>query len=234
MVLGIGGGSKSDETSSRSASWNNQWSQDYQDSSSYISPLQTSTIQQLMGHAQMFSNPAWTQEAARLASGAMLPQLKQALGGLAGLVDPRGQIRAQESSLRSGLGNLFRTEIMPAIQSDALMAGGFGGGRQGVAEGVGAGQIAEAYTTGLGDITARANQTATAAASQLPSMAQSLYTAYTAPSMAGLDPLSRLASIIGSPTILSTSTGRAKSGTSAGSTSKSKGESSGWEFNFGL
>jgi hypothetical protein len=39
------------------------------------------------------------------------------------------------------IGEQFREQIMPALSSDAIAAGGLGGGRQGVAEGVAAGQL---------------------------------------------------------------------------------------------
>lgn len=76
------------------------------------------------------------------------------------LGNPTGQIAAQSRSLRSGLKEQFAEEINPAISGSAIAAGGFGGGRQGVAQGQAAGEIADAYTQGLGQITADANNLA--------------------------------------------------------------------------
>lgn len=228
--MSIGGGSQQSKT--RSKQWDEAQSTSSGSNRSFVDPMQQGFLQNLYGSAMGFANPGATTAAAQGASAAMLPGMRQAFGNIAGLADPRDQIRAQDKSLRAGLGALFTEEMMPAIQSDAISAGGFGGGRQGVAEGVAAGQIADAYTAGMGDITARANQTAVQAASQIPQLAQGLYTAYTAPSLAGLDPLSRLASILGSPTVLSQGQQTAKSSSSAGTASKS--DASGWDFKFGL
>lgn len=96
--------------------------------------------------------------------GAQQNQSQPALTTLAGLMDSRGQIAAQSASLKSGLGELFSEEINPALKGNAIAAGGFGGGRQGVAQGQAAGELMDSYTQGLGDITAGANAQAAAAA----------------------------------------------------------------------
>ncbi len=84
-------------------------------------------------------------------------EMQPSLETLRGLMDPTAQISAQSKSLKSGLGELFREELNPAIRGDAIAAGGFGGGRQGVAQGQAVGELADAYTQGLGSITAQAN-----------------------------------------------------------------------------
>lgn len=80
-----------------------------------------------------------------------------ALAAMRQQMNPTRQIQAQGRSLQSGLGEMFREELNPAIRGNAIAAGGFGGGRQGVAQGQAVGELADAYTQGLGDITANAN-----------------------------------------------------------------------------
>lgn len=189
---------------------------------SFIAPIQEGYLSAMFANAQGAANPAQSQQAAYGGAYAGMPALDQALRGTTSLMNPQAQIAAQSASLQAGLGQLFREEINPAITSRAVAAGGLGGGRQGVAQGVAAGQLGQAYTQGLGDITARANQTALGAASVAPQLADARYRASVQPTMAGLDPLARLAQILGAPTVLSTTEDRASSD------SKSAG------FEFGL
>jgi len=119
------------------------------------------------------------------------------------LFDPAAQIAAQTSSLKSGLGSLFKNEINPAIENAAIASGGFGGGRQGVAQGVAAGQLGDAFTSGLGDITARANAQAQVAIGAAPGLAEAGIGAAAAPGQFGFDQLGQFAQLVGAPTVLS-------------------------------
>ena len=167
------------------------------------------------------------------------------------LFDPASQIKAQTDSLRSGLGRLFTDEINPAIENRAIASGGFGGGRQGVAQGVAAGQLGDAFTQGLGDITARANAQAQVAIGAAPGLAEAGVTAAGAPSQFGFDQLGQFAGLVGAPTILATgetfgSTGSVSTGGSQSisrqqslsqaiseSRSRASGQSESYDFNFG-
>ena len=148
------------------------------------------------------------------------PFIDQAGAALGGLADPTAQIAAQEASLSAGLGNLFRNEINPAIESNNIAAGGLGGGRQGVAQDVATGQLANAYTEGLGQITANANQQAGMAGQALGNLGQLTFGMGSQGAMGALTPLQMLSQIIGSPTVLGNST----------SWGNSKGKSSGFSF----
>lgn len=205
-------------------------------SNSFVLGQQLPFLQSLWGQAQGAANPGAAQGLASQVSGTLGPQLQRSMTALGALGDPRAQIAAQTASLKSGLGALFREEIQPGLAGDAIAAGGLGGGRQGVAQGVAAGQLGQAFTQGLGDIVARANQTALGAQSALPQVA-SLYSDVTrAPGTAGLDPLTQLAAILGGPTVLNRSTGWGRGSGTSQSTSWSKGKSSGESsgFDFGL
>ncbi len=222
---------------------NAQSTQDSQQrSASFVDQNQQPFLNNMYQLATSAANPAGVTAAAQQASGQIIPGMQGTYGNIGALTDTSGQIQAQTRSLKKGLTDMFQKELMPAIQGNAIASGGFGGGRQGVAEGVATGEIADAFIKGRGDIVANANQTAISAGSLMPQLAQGLYTAYTAPQMAGLDPMARLSSILGSPTILSrsrgtstgqsTSSGRSRSRTRSESTARSgsSSESSGWSF----
>lgn len=204
---------------SAGASTSNQESQSQQSqqSQSYVDPMQQGYLQDLYGQAQGYANPAATQAAAYGAQQANAPGLNMAYQGAMGLADPTSQIAAQEASLQAGLGNLYANEINPAIQSNAIAAGGFGGGRQGVAQGIAAGELGNAYTQGLGDITARANGQALSAQAMIPQMAQANYAAAVNPTMAGMGALGMYGGILGAPTILNQSSGQGSTQSSGSS-----------------
>lgn len=210
------GGSSSNESSS---------SNSFTNMDSFISGSQLPFLQNMWQQSQGYANPGVTQGAAQAGAGAVLPGMQSAYGNIGALTDPTAQIDAQSSSLQAGLGQMFREQINPAIQTNAISAGGFGGGRQGVAEGVATGQLADAYTKGYGDIVSRANNTALGAGSMLPGMAQGIYDMNVNPTMAGLDPMAQLASILGNPAILNK--------TRSQSQGQSSGSSSGFEVGFG-
>lgn len=199
--MSVGGSSKKQESSQSAAS------------ESFISDIQSGYLQSMFGQASHVTNPYGAQADATHMRGELMPGLQAAFGNISGLTDTQEQIDAQSASLQAGLGQLFREEINPAIQTEAVGAGQFGGGRQGVAEGVATGQLADAYTKGYGDIVARANQTATAAGSLMPQLAQAAYNTYQAPRTAGLDVLAQYADVLGAPIVLQRS--QAQSGSSA-------------------
>lgn len=155
----------------------------------------------------------------RKARGKVMPGLQAGMSGLMGVVDPTAQIEAQAGSLQAGLGALFREEMMPGIQAGAIGAGGFGGGRQGVAEAGAIGQIADAFSQGYGDIVANANATAVNAASQMSPLAQAISSAQMMPLEARMQTLQGRSDIFGDPITL----GRSRSG----SKTKSRGRKTG-------
>lgn len=154
--------------------------------------------------------------------------LQQAMQTLGGLGDPSAQIEQQTSALSSGLGKLFREEMLPAIAGNAIQAGGFGGGREGVAQAGAVGNIADAFTQGSADITAGANAQAIQAQSLMPGLAQ----ANLGNTQSGaFGPLQALAGILGGPAMTSQSENR-NLALSQGR-SQSSGESSSFGVGFG-
>lgn len=190
-----------------SAGGSKQESYNQQSSQTYVDPIQQGFLQNLYGSAQAQANPGEGRRYGAMASRQNAPFLAQGMNVLGRLADPTSQIAAQQESLQAGLGQLFTEELNPALESNAIAAGGFGGGRQGVAQGQAVGQLGQAYTQGLGDIVARANAQAASAASLMPQLAQAQAANALLPQTAALDPLERLAGILGGPTVLAKSQG---------------------------
>lgn len=212
--MSVGFGKSSNESQQTSSS----------DASSFVWDQQIPYLTGLWDNASAAANPGGAGAALGGVNNFMQPLLQNTATNLGGLTDPSGQIAAQAASLQSGLGDLFRNEINPAIKTNAISAGQFGGGRQGVAEGVATGQLANAYTQGYGDIVARANQQALGASALIPSFGQAQQQLalgqYTAP----MDILAALSGILGSPTVLQKSQSRGQA----------TGSGSQWGFDFGL
>jgi hypothetical protein len=156
------------------------------------------------------------------------------------IAGPDEALQAQIGTLREQMGQLFREEINPAITSEAVRAGGLGGGRQGVAQGVAAGGLAREFASGVSGLMASSQaardalaseyaRTSTAAAGTGLQGLQSLLGIAQAREGAPLFAESMLAQILGSPTVLSESFSL---GTSKG-TSTSKGKSGGFSLGFG-
>lgn len=144
---------------------------------------------------------------------------------------------AQIGQLGSDLGNFLQTNVLPAIGRDAVGVGGFGGGRQQVAEGVAAGDIARAFTSGATDIYNNSeNQRLQAAMAQGNLQTQgamaglgglnSLFGLQASPFQAQMNPLLSYASILGGPTVLSQNRSRSQD------TLRSSSSGSGRGFNF--
>ncbi|MCP4823969.1 MAG: hypothetical protein GY892_07600 [Shimia sp.] len=151
--------------------------------------------------------------------------LNQALIQNQALMDPNAQIAAQTSSLQSGLGDLFRNEINPAIQSNAMMAGGLGGGRQGVAQGVAAGELSDTYASAVGDIVARANAQAQGAVNSAPGLGQANLANRGAAAGYNMNQLGQFSSILGGPTVLQQSQQMGRQGSSSFGTSRAGSQS---------
>jgi hypothetical protein len=250
-LFGIGGGKETQSARSSSNAQSTDWSQQLANAfginssqgSTFVDPAQAGARQGLFDQILKQMGGAGAAEAGAQATlGGILPGLQSTFSALGGMTDPSATIKAQGSALSEGLGNLFRQEIMPGIKGDAIAAGGFGGGRQGVAEGVAAGQLGQSYTQGLADITAAANNQALQAAQVQQAMGTSIFDLSQAGSTAGLGWLESLAGILGPTTTLSSTsssgvTGSTSSGASQGqstseSESLSRGSGSKWNLGF--
>ena len=222
---GISGSSSKSKSSSSSSGFDESQNTTQQ---AIFAPQQGGLESLFSAAGDLFQN----QQAAQTASGfQQAGQLSAAgqnfLGGTQALADPRSQIAAQEASLASGLGNLFQNQLNPAISSNAINAGGFGGSRQGVAQGQAIGQLGQAYTEGLGDITARANQQALGAQGQGIASLGSLFDMGMAGYNNAWNPLQQYQSLLGAPTVLTQAQGTSYGSQESASKSKSSSFSAG-------
>lgn len=155
----------------------------------------------------------------------------------------------QVAQLREDTGRLFREELNPAITARAVGGGTLGGGRQGVAQGLAAESAARTFTQGAtalraGDIAQRDAAAQSVAQNSVQSAATglgalpSLLSLLQSGNNAELDVYSRLGSILGGPTTLTSSDSLAQSISRAygEQSSQSRGRSSAWNFDtsFGL
>jgi len=203
----------------------------------FVDPTQAPFRSNLFGQAFGFGDAQGAAGAAGAAAGQNQPALTSALNAASMQTNSGAQIEAQTKALQSGLGAMFRDEINPALKGNAIMAGGFGGGRQGVAQGVAAGKLGEAFTQGLGDITARANAQSLNAANMIPGLAQAIIGNAGASQNAGMGILERLGGILGGPAILaqneSQSTGGSINTSSGKSASSGSSKAQSFGFNWG-
>jgi len=143
---------------------------------------------------------------------------------------PNNELAQQQLAAMSGdIGQNFQRNVLPALNSQAGVAGGMGGSRNAIGRGLAASdaqsQIANAGTNLYGrqyEIGAQAAGAATqarlGAASELPGMGASLYNLGMSPYTAQWAPMTALTSMLGSPVTLA----------------QSKQSSKGKGFNFGL
>ena len=170
---------------------------------SFVDPAQAPFLNFLRNMAQTQAMGAMGQQGAlQGVSQGLLGQGQQFLGNLQGIGSPAMQ-QQQMDVLQQNLGQLFNQQIMPGISRGAIGAGGLGGGRQGVAEGVAAGQLGQAFTSGAVDIMGRAQQQRLGAAQLGLAALPGLMGVAGAPYTAAYNPLMQFASILGAPTVLS-------------------------------
>ena len=195
----------------------------------FVDPAQDAARRNLFGQAQGAADADAATVAARRSLGATMPGLQSDFSALGAMTDPAAAAAGQKSALSSGLGHMFRTQINPAIEGDAIAAGGFGGGRQGVAQGVAAGEMANAYTQGAADIDAAAQARALQAAQMRSGLAGNMFDLGQGGVNAGLNTLGRLSEILGPATVLSRQRGYGEGGSTStgGSTSRSRSQQRG-------
>lgn len=123
--------------------------------------------------------------------------------------------------LSSGLNRNLQEQLLPSIENNAINAGGLGGGRQGVAQGIALRGTQEAIGQGTTALQTNAyNQQGQAANAQLGQLG-GLFGLSQAPFQSQFAPLQQLGGLLGSPTVLGQSSG---SNTGGG----------GYGLNFGL
>lgn len=256
MSGSLGGGRSRSSQQQQSQSYGYSGSQ--QASTSSESVFAQDIFSQLYGNASATANTT-AASAGELRTAAQQlftggNQFLQDLGGDAGsaylenrLSSDNPVVEEQIAQLRTDTGRLFREELNPAITSRAVAGGTYGGGRQGVAQGLAAESAARLFTEGSTAIRAQdsasrdaiaqsvATNSLTAASTglgALPSLLQLLERG----NNAELGVYGQLSSILGGPTTLTTAQSLAKAFGEQTSESSGSGRSSSWNFDtsFGL
>lgn len=173
-------------------------------------------------------------------------QFLEQLGGDAGSAYLEDRLSAdnpvlneQIANLQTDVGRLFREELNPAITSRAVSGGTFGGGRQGVAQGLATESAARVFSQGAtalraGDIASRdavaqsIAQNSLASASTGLGALPSLLDVLERGNNAELGVYSGLSQILGGPTTLTTAQSLARS--YGEQTASSRGSSRAWNF----
>lgn len=146
-----------------------------------------------------------------------LGTMAQTGGASAGFLDTNRELESRQiADLGTNLGNFFNEQLMPGIQGNAVGVGALGGGRQQLAQGQAAGQVAQQYQQGVTGIMANSQQARQQAAGQvdanvlgasqgigqLGGMINNLGMSNMNADWAGLN---NFAGLLGSPTVLSNS-----------------------------
>ena len=194
-------------------------------SRSFIDPTQLGFLQQLWQQGLQLSNQQGNQpgNVAGDISGSLLPGLMGNVGQLTdnpflnqlqNMSNPNNAMVQQNVDLLGqDLNRQFSNQLLPQIQGSAIASGSLGGGRQGVAEGLAAQGISDAFARGSADIRNNALAQAQQAASTGGNLlGQGIQTAFgAAPGLVNLGlspfqsaflPLQNLAGLLGNPAIL--------------------------------
>ena len=230
-----------------------------QTSQTFVDPQQAPFLQNLRQGAQNLQQQQQGQigDVARDLGGQLLGAGGQALGNLQGIqgqlqgnlagfggfqdasaalrqqaFGQNPQLQEQIGQLGQDIGRQFNQQILPGIESNALTAGQLGGGRQGVAQGLGIQASQDAFQRGATDLRSADIQRRLEAAGALGGLGlgqqqqtagqlgqagqlnlggidslSSLFNLGLAPFGAEFGPLQQLAQLIGDPSILSQSQG---------------------------
>jgi hypothetical protein len=242
----------------RSKSYQQQQSSSYGYSGSQQASTSTQDVFQGDIFARLYGNASDAAGGAAVGAGALRTaaqqlftggnQFLEQLGGDAGSAYLEDRLTAnnpvleqQISQLQQDTGRLFREELNPAITSRTVSGGTFGGGRQGVAQGLAAESAARVFTQGAtalraGDIASRdavaqsiATNSLNAASTGLGAL-PSLLEILERGNSAELGVYGQLSNVLGGPTTLTTAQSLAKAFGEQSSQSSGYGRSSSWNF----
>ena len=187
--------------------------------STYVDPVQQNYLRGLYRQGQGIVNQQLDPNAQQgfALQDQLYGQGQQAQGNLlqAGNVNNNPVLGGQIDQLSTQLNRNFNEQINPTITGEAINAGGLGGGRQGVAQGIAARGTQEAIAQGTSALQSNAyNQSLQANQSAVGNLGQ-LFQTGTSGFANQFAPLQQQAGILGRPTVLGQGTSSSK--TSAGS-----------------
>ena len=270
MALSFGGSSNKSKTQSSSFtnvdSFSNRLGGSFNQQGSFIAPGQSPYLNALWSQGAQIAGqiqPEVAQQGAALGQqlGGIGMDQQAALGGISGGTNPfiqqllaRSQgnnpyISQQIAAYGQDISQNLQNNILPQIGSGFGLANQYGGGRQGVAEGLALQGAQTDFARGAADLRSNAyaqgqGAAGTALQAQLGAAGDSLgalqgqYELGLAGPMAGLLPLQSLQGLLGSPTVLSQGMGQsfdiASAASQTRSQAESKSKSKGGSFSFGL
>lgn len=223
--MGISGGSTKSEGSSYG------YQQSLAQSMQNIWGAQANPLQQMFGDATGLSNRQQAQigPAANRNLAAVMPAARAGLADMMQFANPNSDlVHRQTADLADTVGTEFGRTILPQLRSGAGIGGNMGGSREALSRGVAAGDAARAISSGATDFFSNAYNTAASSAAQLPGMAANVFNLGMAPFQAAWAPLTSLAGVLGSPTVLNRSQAMSQGENSSQQTS------SGHQFGFNL
>lgn len=227
--MGLSGSQQSSSSTGSSYGYNQSLAQSAQG----VWGPQAGALADMYGKASGLANSQASQvpAAATRLAGKVTPQAQYGLNQMQQFANPNSALaQRQTADLASTVGDQFKRQIMPGIQSAAGLGGNIGGSRQALAQGVAAGDAAKAISSGATDFFSNAYNQAASAAQALPGMAQSVYNLGMQPFQAAWAPLSSMAGILGGPTVLNKSLAQ-----SVGQNMSSQAsQGSGWQGGFNL
>lgn len=132
---------------------------------------------------------------------------------ISGLQDVGGgeALASNIDALKTDVSAFFNEELLPGITSTAIGGGQLGGGRQGVAQGIAAGKMTDAFSRGVADLRSQdVGHRLAASEMGLGALGQQMGFAQEA-AFAPLSPFLALSQIMGDPTVLTESEAWSKS-----------------------
>ena len=224
--MGVSGGGGGGGGSSQGYDYQTQLQQQLSGGMQSIWGPQASALSGLYGQAgKTLQGQSGIQGAAGKQVGQVMPGAQAGMQGLQRLAAGGGPLssyaapnnalaKQQVAQLSKDIGQNFQREILPGIRSGAGLAGALGSSRDKLAQGVAAGDAAQAIASGASDLYAQqygigaqaaAGQTDAmlGAAGQLPGAAAQTYNLGMMPYQAAWAPLMSAAGIFGDPTALS-------------------------------
>ena len=208
-MASVGGGKSESESSAQ------------QTSNSFIDPSQLANLQQLWSNASNQIGQGGLGQGGFNQGQNFLNQIgnNPFEQNLQQFANPNNELAQQNiDMLGSNLSNQFNNQILPGIQSNAIGGGALGGGRQGVAEGIAASGVSNAFAQGSqGILNNTYNQ-----AQQASQFGSQFNLQQAMSGLGGLGqfqqqqfaPMQALAQILGNPAILNQSQGTSQSDSS--------------------
>jgi hypothetical protein len=202
--MGMSGGTSSQSSDSNSYGYNQSLAQSMQN----VWGPQGQALESLFGQAGNLQRQqqGTVPGAAQRLGNQVNPAANFGLEQMRQFANPNSALAQRQTALLGeSVGKEFGRSVLPQIQSGAGLGGNIGGSRQALAQGVAAGDAAQAISSGATDFFANAYNQAQGAAGALPGMAGQVFNLGMQPFQAQWAPMTALSGILGGPTVLNRS-----------------------------